>query len=78
MAALKKSSTLNPNFWAVHMNLACAYSELGQEEEARTEAAELLRLSPHFSPEVFRQRAPFKDPATEERYFNCLRQAGLK
>lgn len=78
IAALKKPLTLNPNFWATHMNLACVYSEVGRGEEARAEATELLRLSPHFSLEANRQKSPFKDPVTSERYFNCLRKAGLK
>jgi adenylate cyclase len=61
-----------------HLTLAAVYSELGREAEARAEAAEVLRLNPHFSLEVLRQRAPIKDPAIRERYLAALRKAGLK
>ena len=44
--ALKRSDQNNP--W-VHVNLVYAYSELGREQDARAEAAEVLRLSPRFS-----------------------------
>ena len=52
--------------------------QLGREEEAQTEAAEVLRLNPQFSLEVHRQRVPIKDPTTLERVFAALRKAGLK
>ena len=44
--ALKRSDQNNP--W-VHVNLVYAYSELGREQDARAEAAEVLRISPGFS-----------------------------
>jgi hypothetical protein len=46
--------------------------------EERTEAAEVLRLKPHFSLEVHRQRVPIKDPAVLERHLAALCKAGLK
>ena len=46
--------------------------------EAQAEVAELLRISPKFSLEGFRQVMPFKDPAESERYLAALRKAGLK
>jgi TolB-like protein/Tfp pilus assembly protein PilF len=75
---LKKALTLNPNLLAVHWNLAAIYSELGREEEARAEVAEMLRLSPNFSLEFARQNSPYKDPAVTERLAAALRKAGLK
>jgi class 3 adenylate cyclase len=64
---------------AVHnQNLAVAYSELGQEGEARTEAEEVLRISPNFSLEVLWKRLPFKNPAGVEHLFAAARKAGLK
>jgi len=47
-------------------------------EEARAEAAEVLRISPDFSLEFVRQRFPYKDPAASERLVADLRKAGLK
>ena len=67
-----------PNMLHMHLMLAVVYSELGQAAEARAEAAEVLRLNPHFSLEVHKQRVPIKDPATLERQLAALRKAGLK
>lgn len=78
VAAQKSALTRNPDFLAGHTNLAVLYSELGQEEEARAEVAEMLRISPHFSLKVYGQRVPFKNPADLERYLAALRKAGLK
>ena len=60
------------------MYLAAAYIELGREAEARAEAAEAQRLNPQFSLEVWKQRAPYKNPAVLERTLAALRKAGLK
>lgn len=61
-----------------HLHLATSYTELGREEEARAEAAEMLRISPNLSLEVWRQRLPYKDPAVLERLLAALSKAGLK
>jgi adenylate cyclase len=58
--------------------LAAIYGELGREEEARAEAAEILRISPNYSLAVVRARIPYKDPADLERFLDGLRKAGLK
>jgi adenylate cyclase len=60
------------------MGLTVVYSELGREEEARAEAAEILRLNPNFSLEALKQRLLYKDPAQSERVLAALRKAGLK
>jgi adenylate cyclase len=67
-----------PNILPYHLMLAAVYSELGQDAEARAEAAEVLRLNPQFSLEVHRQRMPIKDPAVLERHIAALRKAGLQ
>jgi adenylate cyclase len=76
--ALKKAIIRIPNLLPARTQLAAAYSELGREEEARAEVAEVLRLNPYFSIEGLRQRVPYKDPAELERYLDALRKAGLK
>jgi adenylate cyclase len=78
IAAYKKALTRNPNLLPAHFNLAVVYSELGREEEARAEAAEILRISPNFSLETWKQMIPYKDPAVVERQVEALRKAGLK
>lgn len=81
IAALKKALTDNDGTFsrlACHGFLAASYSALGREEEARAEAAEVLKINPRFSLEVGRQRWPYKDPADLERFIDHLRKAGLK
>jgi len=55
-----------------HLGLAYAYLELGREQDARAEAAEVL-LAPKFSLEEFRKRIPISD-----HFVDVLRRAGLK
>jgi adenylate cyclase len=73
--ALKRSDQKNP--W-VHVHLIHSYSELGREQDARAEAAEVLRLSPRFSLEgVERMPGNWQGPEGQ-RYLSDLRKAGLK
>ena len=78
IAPLKRFLARLPNFLGAHVILVCVYSELGREAEARAEAAEVLRLNPHYSLEIHKQRDPIKDPARLERHLAALRKAGLK
>ena len=65
---------------AAHLFLAEVYVELGMEEEARTHAAEVLKINPKFSLKQASKIAvyKYKDPAHLERRLNALRRAGLK
>ena len=78
IAAELRHLSRNPDYLYAHLNLAAAYSELGQEEKARAAAAEILRLNPHFSLEVMRQTSPVKDKGRVERHIAALRKAGLE
>ena len=77
-AAFKRLLARNPDHLGAHLDLAAIYSGSGQEEEARAEAAEVLRLNPDLSLEGLRQRLPFKDPTALDRYLDALRKAGLQ
>ena len=77
VAALKRCITRNPDYLSPHRTLAVIFSELGREEEARAEVAEVLRISPRASLESQRERMPHKDRAVLERHLNALRKAGL-
>jgi adenylate cyclase len=78
IAAYKKMLAVMPHHPGARLGLATVYAELGREEEARAEAAEVLRISPQFSLEALKQRLPYKDPAETERHLTALRKAGLK
>ena len=75
---LKRVLDRNSDFMPAHVFLAASYSEIGREEEARAEAAEIERLSPWTSLEAGTQRLPYKNKAILKRLFDSLRKAGLK
>jgi adenylate cyclase len=77
-ATLKRTLNSSPADLEAHLFLAAVYSEVGRDAEARTEAAEVLRINPKWSLEVWKQRVPYKDPAMLERVFAALRKAGLR
>ena len=54
------------------------YIELGQEKEARAEAADLLRFSPDPSLHSLTERLPFKDQTTADLFSADFSKAGLK
>jgi adenylate cyclase len=57
--------------------LASAYAQSGQFEEARAQAAEVLRINPGFTIESWKRLAVYKDPKDAEHLINGLRKAGL-
>jgi adenylate cyclase len=77
IAAYKKAIHLRPTSVPYHTVLTATYSLLDREEDARAEAAELLKLDPEFSVNRIAKRLPFKDKVYTERYVNALRKAGL-
>jgi hypothetical protein len=58
--------------------LTAAYIVMGLEQEARGEAAEVLRINPKFSVDVYAKRLHFKDQSAIEKFSDALRKAGLK
>jgi hypothetical protein len=51
---------------------------LGREEDAHSEAAEVLEIDPEFSLERYAKTLPFKNKSNKDRYVDALRKAGLK
>jgi len=54
------------------------YIELGQEKEARAEAADLLRFSPDLTHHLLMERLPLKNQATADLFSADFSKAGLK
>jgi len=65
------------NLLPAHIGLAATYIGLGRVEEARTHAAEVLRMNPNFSLDEARKMSSFKDPVHLERVLDALRKAGI-
>ena len=78
IAVLEGAVIRRPNHLPTHQFLAASYVELGREEEARAEVAEILRISPGYR-SGSKSLAPWKDhQAVPERIRAALRKAGLK
>jgi adenylate cyclase len=77
-STFEQALVTQPNDPAMHMWLAVVDVELGRNDDARAEAAEVLRLSPHYSLAAWQQVYQYKDPALPERWLADLRKAGLK
>jgi tetratricopeptide (TPR) repeat protein len=58
--------------------MTAIYSLSGRDEEARIQAAEVLRIQPKFSLKKFEKKVKYKEKTDRERYIGALRKAGLK
>jgi adenylate cyclase len=76
--ALEKALRVQPRNFVARLWLAVSYSLLGREEEARTEAAEVLRRNLKFSLQRWANGQPYKNQADRDLVMNALRKAGLK
>src|SRR5262249_53570216 len=74
---LRECASRLPNFQWPRLLLASACAQLGQLEEARTEAAEVLRINPSFTIEGYKRILAYKDPKDVEHRLDGLRKAGL-
>jgi adenylate cyclase len=75
---LKKAIELSPNDLFTHLSLAVTYIKLGRGEEAKAEAAEILRIHPKFSLDYYAKVNPLKCQSVLDDHIACLRKAGLK
>jgi adenylate cyclase len=74
----KKVLDRTPNHLTVHAGLTATYSVAGRLDDARAQAAEVLRVQPKFSAERFAKRWPYKNKAETERLIDALLKAGLR
>jgi adenylate cyclase len=75
ISTLKKASEKAPKDYLSRLFLTRAYIFAGRPDDAKAEAAEVIRLNPNFSLEKFAKTYNAKD---KDRAINALRQAGLK
>ncbi|MGB6383355.1 MAG: tetratricopeptide repeat protein, partial [Syntrophobacteria bacterium] len=74
----EKAIRQKPNSLLAHVFMAQVYSWSGRDEEARAEAAEVLRIQPKFTLKGFEKRLTYKRKEDSEKFLNALRKAGLK
>ena len=77
VAMYKKTIQLRPNNAPAHVWLAATYALMGREQEARAEAAEVLRINPKFSVAYVAKILPFKRQSDKDQLIEGLRKAGL-
>jgi tetratricopeptide (TPR) repeat protein len=78
ISAFKTALKLTPGDINTRLPLTIAYSLSGREEEARAEAANVLRLNREFSLEKWAKTVQHKNKADHERFLAALSKAGLK
>ena len=74
---LRDFTTQVPKYWPGHCALAATLAQMGDLEEARVEAAEVLHLLPRLTISGFRPLFGLKYPRDENHVFDGLRKAGL-
>ena len=75
---LREFASRNPNVSQGHIWLAASLAQLGQLDEARAEATEVLRLDPKYTIDGTQRRlALYKRPEDTEHLLDGLRKAGL-
>jgi adenylate cyclase len=74
----KKALQRAPDNFFAHLGLTATYIMMGLEQEARGEAAEVLRINPRFSVDAYAKRLHFRDQSAIDKFSDALRKAGLK
>ena len=77
-SAFEKAIERAPDSILAHLGLAGTYSMMGREEQAQSEADEVLKINPKFSLDNYAKLIPYKDKSDVDQYINALRNAGLK
>ena len=78
IAACKEGIRRESNNIFAHSSLAIIYILSGREQEARMEAAEVLRIDPNFSLSRHSEALTYKNQTDTARVIEALRKAGLK
>jgi TolB-like protein len=66
-----------PMFWRVHIMLATAYGQIGEQRAAHNAVRELLAVRPGFAEKAREELAKWWDPELVEHLIDGLRKAGL-
>jgi len=78
LKAYQKALPQYPDTTVVQLGLAACYSALGRKQEARKAVAEVLKLNPEFSLDLYTMTVPFKNQSDLEHHLEDLRKAGLQ
>ena len=73
----EKAVRQDPDSFLAHLLLTEIYSEVGREKEARAQAAEVLRINPKFTVDIWEKAIKSKNIEEKKRTMDALRKAGL-
>jgi adenylate cyclase len=76
-AAYRRVISRNPDFFYAHLFLAAAYAQLNRMEEAKSEAAEALRINAGLWAQRRARHLPYNDAAALSRLVDGMRKAGV-
>ena len=71
----KQAIALAPNQIAAHLGLTICYAQAGQQELARIQGREILRVSPKFDMAKYARSLTYKDPEDSRRSLEALAKA---
>jgi adenylate cyclase len=74
----KRLLQAQPDHLLGNVQLTATYSMMGRMEDARAQAAEVLRINPRFSLERWEKTIHYKNPDDVKNIIDALRKAGLK
>ena len=77
IAWCEKAILQEPNDLLARMMMTVVYSLSGRDEEARVQAAEVLRIQPKFTLKKLEKKLTYKKKADREKFLGALRKAGL-
>jgi adenylate cyclase len=73
----EKAVRREPDSLFARIMMAVVYSLSGRDEEARVQAAEILRIQPKFSLKKFEKKLTYKREEDREQFLGALRKAGM-
>jgi adenylate cyclase len=74
----QKALRISPDNIFANLGLTATYILMGQDQEGRAQAKELLRINPQFSLETYARSTSHKNQAKLDQYIDALRRAGLE
>ncbi len=73
----QKAIKQTPDYISPHIGLTASYAEMGRLDDARSQAAEVLRIDPRFSIGRYAQARTYRLPEHAQHNLDALRAAGI-
>ena len=77
LALYQRSIDQTPEYISPRIGLTACYAQMGRLDDARAQAAEVLRIDPKFTVTRYAQARSYRFPEHAQDNLDALRQAGL-